>query len=346
MAIVKINQKQKKVEFGAFSSENEIVFNYFDKLPMEVRDESLLRAMYIGVLALMEDRLSSFLAKTTNELGTELESLKRIFDMRQELFYKTSVKGLAAEEDVLEYLNKFFSEIKINDRALATGLMKGVLPRNKTGDIVCYVNNEEDLKIVLECKFDKSIRMGDISDKDIFTRKTDTIWSQLIESQVNREAKVSILVLDKSLVDGVVLRNVQNVRYISQVGFVVIVDSQKGDFSNISIAYMLARNIATSPMGDDADKDMLYIIISRIVRDVIEVSKIKKMIIDNIDNNKKILSHIEKSILMIEFNELYLKKFLADGYLSRQDLMDFYSGDEVRRKFKDIEDDLLVNSLI
>ncbi|WP_417812169.1 hypothetical protein [Thalassospira alkalitolerans] len=340
MSIVKVNQKQKKLEVGEFSTENDIVFNYFSNLPSESRDESLIRAIYIGVLALMEDRLSSFLSKTSNELGTELESLKRIFDMRQELFYKTSVKGIVAEEDVLEYLNDFFKNISIKDRAVSTGTMRGALPRNKTGDIVCYINDDDSLKIVVECKFDKSIRMGDISEKDIFTRKSDTIWSQLIESQINREAKVSIIVLDKSLTDSVVLRNVHNVRYISQIGFVVIVDSQKGDFSNISIAYMLARNIATAPLPDNADRDMLYIIVSRLVRDIIEVSKIKNMIMDNIDNNKKILSHIEKSILMIEFNELYLKKFLSDGYLSKNDLMDFYSGDEVRKRFKDIESEL------
>jgi hypothetical protein len=71
-----------------------------------------LRAIYIGVLAMMEDRLSSFLSKTSNELGTELESLKMIFEMKQELFYKTTMKGMIAEEDVAEYLNKFFKSKK------------------------------------------------------------------------------------------------------------------------------------------------------------------------------------------------------------------------------------------
>lgn len=41
----------------------------------------------------MEDRLSAFLSKTSNELGTELESLKMIFEMKKEIFYKSSIKG-------------------------------------------------------------------------------------------------------------------------------------------------------------------------------------------------------------------------------------------------------------
>ena len=65
--------------------DNEIVFNYFDNLPATERDNKLIRAIYIGVLAMMEDRISSFLSKTSNELGTELESLKMIFEMKKEL---------------------------------------------------------------------------------------------------------------------------------------------------------------------------------------------------------------------------------------------------------------------
>jgi hypothetical protein len=75
MPIISINQKLTRLEMSSFEIENQIVFNYFDNLPASERDEKLLRAIYIGVLALMEDRISAFLAKTNNELGAELESL-------------------------------------------------------------------------------------------------------------------------------------------------------------------------------------------------------------------------------------------------------------------------------
>ena len=85
MSTIKINQKLKRIEIQEFELDNEIVFNYFDNLPATERDNKLIRAIYIGVLAMMEDRISSFLSKTSNELGTELESLKMIFEMKKEL---------------------------------------------------------------------------------------------------------------------------------------------------------------------------------------------------------------------------------------------------------------------
>src|SRR5690606_16033311 len=180
--MLKINQQLKRIEIKEFEIENQIVFNYFDNLPASERDDKLLRAIYIGVLALMEDRISAFLSKTSNELGTELESLKMIFDMKKELFYKTSIKGSLAEDDIADFLNEYFKEKRLKDVAILTGNEAGNLPRNKTGDIICKVDGESDLRIAIECKFDKSIKLGDIESKDIFTRKYDSAWSQLIES--------------------------------------------------------------------------------------------------------------------------------------------------------------------
>ena len=85
MPVIKLNQKLKRVEIDSFEINNPIVFEFFNKLQVDQREDQLVKALYIGVLALMEDRLSAFLAKTSNELGAELESLKMIFDMKQEL---------------------------------------------------------------------------------------------------------------------------------------------------------------------------------------------------------------------------------------------------------------------
>jgi len=66
--MLKLNQQLKRVEIDSFEIENPIVFNYFDNVPASERNDRLLRAVYIGVLALMEDRISAFLSKTSNEL--------------------------------------------------------------------------------------------------------------------------------------------------------------------------------------------------------------------------------------------------------------------------------------
>jgi len=338
--MISLNQQQKRVEISNFEIENHIVLNYFDNLPVTERDEKLLRAVYIGILALMEDRISSFLAKTTNELGTELESLKMIFEMKKELFYKSTIKGILAEDEIAEFLNNYFQERRIKDKAFLTGNTAGSLPKNKTGDIICEINGNPDLKIAIECKFDKSVRFGDIETKDIFTRKSDTAWSQLIEAQANREAKVSLIVFDISLVENSILKNFENVGYIPEVGFVAIINSQKGDYSNLAIAYMLARDIALNARTLELEKDLLAILVNRIIKDINEVLTIKSLVLNNIDNNKAILKQLEKSILLMEFNQEYLRKFLTDGTLTKKDLLDYYSGEEIKDKYKLIEKEI------
>lgn len=338
--MLKINQQLKRVEVKQFEIENQIVFNFFDNLPASERDNKLLKAIYIGVLALMEDRISAFLSKTSNDLGTELESLKMIFEMKKELFYKSSVKGSLAEDEIADFLNKYFEEKRLKDRAFLTGNSAGNIPKNKTGDIICEINGTPDLKISIECKFDKSVRLGDIESKDVFTKKIDTAWSQLIEAQANRESKVSLIVFDVSLVENSILKNFENVGYIPSIGFVAIINSQKGDYRNLAIAYMLARDIALNAKEVEIDKDTLSIIVNRIIKDINEVVSIKSLVEINIDNNKAILKQLEKSILLMEFNQEYLKHFLSKGTLTKKDLLDFYSGEDVKDKFRLIEKDI------
>ncbi len=345
MGILGINQKLNRIEVKEFEISNEIVFKYFDNLPANEREDKFLRAIYIGVLALMEDRISTFLSKTTNELGTELESLKMIFDMKKELFYKTTIKGSLAEEDIAEFLNNYFTDKKLKDRATLTGNTTGILPRNKTGDIICEIDGKSDFKIAIECKFDKSLKLGDIESKDIFIRKTDTAWSQLIEAQANREAKISLIVFDKALIDNSILKNYENVGFLPSVGFIAVIDSQRGDYSNLAIAYMLARDIALNAKKVELDKELLSIIVNRIIKDINEILTIRNLVEANIENNKSILKQLEKSMLLMEFNQKYLTKYLSDGKLTKKDLLDFYNGEEVKEKFKQIEIDL-TNSLV
>ncbi|MFA6087241.1 hypothetical protein [Mucilaginibacter sp.] len=341
--MIKLNQQLKRVEIDSFEIENSIVFNYFDNLPASERNDRLLRAIYIGVLALMEDRISAFLSKTSNELGTELESLKMIFEMKKELFYKSAVKGSLAEEDIAYFLNNYFTEKKLRDKAILIGNTAGILPQNKTGDIICEIDGLSDFKIAIECKFDKSIKLGDIENKEIFTKKTDTAWSQLIEAQANREAKVSIIVFDISLIDISIIRQFDNVGYIPGVGLIAIINSQVGDYSNLAIAYMLARDIAVNSKVTDLDKDLLMVLVNRIIKDLNEILSIKTLVESNIENNKSILKQLEKNILLMDFNRQYLKKFLQDGTLTKSDLLRYYQGDDIKDKFRIIEKDIEEN---
>lgn len=337
MPLVGLDQKNSRVQFGAFEVDNKILFEFFNKVPAADRDEQLHKALYIGVLALMEDRLSSFLSRTANELGTELESLKLIFDMKKELFYRSAVKGVLAETEIADFLSEFLGRQKITDRIELTGDRVGAIRRNKTGDIVCHLAGDSGKRIAIECKFDKSIRLGDIQTKDIFTKKADTAWSQLLEAQANRDSQAGIIVFDASLVDNSILVAVQDLKFLPGIGLIVIIDSQKGDYRNLAIAYMLARDIALNAKTIELDTDVLKIIVNRLIKDARDMALVKHLVTVNIDNMKQILAQIEKGILLAEFNQRYLIKFLADGTLSKEDMLAFYSGEEVKERFRLVE---------
>lgn len=105
---MRIDHKLQRVQIDSFEITDELVYRFFDSLPDADRESALLRAIRIGVLAIMEDRFSSFLSKTTDDLGVQLENLKLLFNIKQEVFHKTAIKGLAAENDIPPVLGRVY----------------------------------------------------------------------------------------------------------------------------------------------------------------------------------------------------------------------------------------------
>jgi len=340
-SIVSLDQQKRAVKFSAFELDNKIVFEFFDRQPAEQRDELVFRAIYIGVLALMEDRLSAFLAKTQNELGAQLESLKLIFEMKKEIFFKTAVKGMAAEEDVIGFLRESFRARGWEDTAEPTGSKAGKLSGNKTGDILCRVAGT-DRTIVIEVKYDKSYRLGDILDKDIFTKKADTAWSQILEAKANRDGSVGIIVFDKSLVDASITRAVESVGFIRGVGFVAIVDARAGDYSNLAVAYSLARDIVLHAKTVDVRDEVLVILIKRILNDLERLTSVQRHCRTIAAANRSILEDLQKGMLSMRFTMQYLGKFLKDGQLTREDLFAFYEAEPVKSEFSQLSIDAML----
>ena len=100
---------------------------------------------------------------------------------------------------------------------------------------------------------------------------------------------------------------------------------------------MLARDLIKNATRIELDKDFLALFVNRMIKDVGEVRQIEKLVRSNIQNNNKILEQLEKSLLTLQFTQEYLMKFLSDGTLSKEDLLSFYSGDQVRAKFKEVD---------
>ena len=293
---MRIDHKLQRIQVDSFEISDELVYRFFISLPENERETALLRAIRIGVLATMEDRFSAFLSKTTDDLGVQLENLKLLFDMKQEIFHKTAIKGVAAENDILEFLETYIDNFHLGDVVSLSGTSKGLLKNNKTGDILAYVGGENSgKKVAIECKFDKSIKLGDVDSLDIASNKYDTAWSQLLETTVNRGANASIIVFDKTLADASIQRSVD---------------------------------------GKNIEVDFVNMLIQRLLKDIRDIQNIEMLVKNNIKNNLQILKNIEKSLLSIEFNQQYLMKYLEDGYLSKVDLLDFYQREEIRAKYK------------
>ncbi len=338
---MRIDHKLQRVQVDSFEIADELVFRYFNSLPEAEREPALLRAIRIGVLATMEDRFSAFLSKTTDDLGVQLENLKLLFDMKQEVFHKTAIKGVAAENDILEFLEDYIGQRKYDDIVSLSGTSKGTLKNNKTGDILAYVGGENSgRKIAIECKFDKSIKLGNVDSPDIATNKYDTAWSQLLEATVNREANASIIVFDKTLADASIQRTVDGVTYVDEVGFICIIDYEAADYHNLAIAYNLARGLALRKDGKNVEVEFVNMLIQRLLKDIRDVQSIETLVKSNIKNNQQILKNIEKSLLSIEFDQQYLMKYLEDGYLSKADLLEFYQREDIKAKYKLLAKDI------
>lgn len=338
---MRIDHRLQRVQIDSFEMTDELVFRYFDSLPEAEREAALLRAIRIGVLAMKEDRFSSFLAKTSDELGVQLENLKLLFDMKQEVFHKTAIKGVAAENDILEFLEGYIERYHLGDIVSLSGTLKGMLKNNKTGDILAYVGGENSgRKVAIECKFDKSIKLGDVDSLDIATNKYDTAWSQLLEASVNRDANVSIIVFDKTLADASIQRAVDGVTYVGGIGFICIIDYEAFDYQNLAMAYNLARGLALRKDGKNVEVEFVNMLIGRLLKDIRDVQNIEMLVKTNIKNNQQILKNIEKSLLSIEFDQRYLAKYMEDGYLSKADLLEFYQREDIRSRYKLLAKDI------
>ena len=332
---MRIDHKLQRVQIDSFEISDELVYRYFDSLPEAEREAALLRAIRIGVLATMEDRFSAFLSKTTDDLGVQLENLKLLFDMKQEVFHKTAIKGVAAENDILDFLEEYIERNHLGDVVSLTGTSKGLLKNNKTGDIIAYVGGESSgRKVAIECKFDKSIKLGDVDSPDIASNKYDTAWSQLLEATVNRDANASIIVFDKTLADASIQRAVDGVTYVDGIGFICIIDYEASDYQNLAVAYNLARGLALRKDGKNVEVVFVNLLIQRLLKDIRDVQSIETLVKTNIKNNQQILKNIEKSLLSIEFDQRYLAKYLEDGYLNKADLLEFYQREEIRARYK------------
>ena len=340
MAIIKLDQQTKNVNIAECSIEHTLIFKYFDDLPEKQRDEEFKRALQIGVIALMEDRFAAFLSRTEGELGTQLESLKLIYERNVKAKEKTTESGTSAEPEIYKEIQNYLARAGFaDDDVVMTGASVGAIPRNKTGDIVLKVNGDDKKKIAVEVKFDQSLALGEFDGTDSLGRPRDTAISQMIESMANRDAKMAIIVFDKNRSSEGLKNSVNGISWVTGVGFVVIIDDVRLDYSNLFIAIDLARSMLMSTLRI-VDQDIFESLLGRLTNDLSSILDTEKLLKENHNNLKKIATSIRKHTLLVGFTQRILKDFIASGEVSNQELLKLYHGDGLKEEYADITKDV------
>ncbi len=336
MAIVRLDQKNRIIGIAECSIQHPLIFRYFDDLPERRRDDEFKRALQIGVIALMEDRFAAFLNKTEGELGTQLEALKLIYERNVKAKEKTTSSGANAELEIYKVIQSYLERADfVNDQVVVTGASTGAIARNKTGDIVLKVNGDDAKKIAIEVKFDQSISLGEFDGSDSLGRSRDTAISQLIESMANREAKLAIIVFDQSRSSDSLKKLVNGICWVPEVGFVVIIDDARQDYSNLFIVIDLARSMLLSTLRI-VDQDIFESLLGRLSNDLSAILETEKLLMENHANLKKIATSIRKHVLLVGFTQKILKEFIGSGSVSKKKLLELYRGDEIKSKYNEI----------
>ena len=94
------------LEIKDVSIDNPLVAEYLESLPANEREQAVVDAIGLGVMAAKKGELKHFLDQTEGELGKHFASLKALYELR-DMRFQTSGKGSEAEEQVMAVLNDF-----------------------------------------------------------------------------------------------------------------------------------------------------------------------------------------------------------------------------------------------
>lgn len=320
---IRISTQDRTVNFPAVSSAHPMVVAYFNNLPEAHRMAAYEKAITIGVMALRDERIAAFLAKTENELGANLEFLKCLFDTNQLQLKSAPIKGESGEAAVANALAEFAEARNLPDTVQLVGRTTGILPRNKTGDIVCIIGDADDSpRVVIECKLDKSIRLGDPSADGLTKGRSDTAWSQLVEARANRQADVAIMVFSADSTANTIGVFTDSVRYIEGIGYIVVIDLARSDFRPLAIAYELARQQALSKAKDPMDYGLLDTLARKLCADLASAMEIKGHLESAMTSCNAALNQVNSALVSANATHKAIQSYLKTGRLDGPQLLE------------------------
>lgn len=360
---ISVDQKNKTVKFPEFDSDDELVFDLFDGITGDKYEETFKAMLHIGALAMMEDRIHHLIDATEKDIFPQLERFKLHFKRRKTQFEESTQKGDIAEDDIVDILREYAGNNEWTDDIEKTGSKKGKLTPvsgiNKTGDVTARIEFTprdgtalEKTVVGIEVKFEQGFPLGDPEEFNVESGKTDdkgfegstsdTAWSQLLETKANRDSPFSIIVFDEQLVSPKMRKAVNDVLYVPGIpGFIVIIDSQSGNYSNLLVTYKIAREMAIHHSRGDLDVDagVIELIAKRILHYLGDAKKVAGKVKSHAEAAIKLNTDVQKllqhSISHAEYTEAFLKRYLATKKLTPVDYAEFYFAHPVAKELRD-----------
>ena len=116
----------------------------------------------------------------------------------------------------------------------------------------------------------------------------------------NRQCDQAIIVFDRSSIVPSILKVIGNIAFRPQYGFIVVVDSLRGDYQNLGLAYLLARDMASADKKVELETDLLLILMDRIVSEANRLLEIRSLVEDGIKKSQDVISRLEQGSLSMD----------------------------------------------
>ena len=278
-SFVQLKKDPNRVVFGGrYEVEDDFLYDCFRAVPAAEYDDAFKKFLVVGAYAWKEDRLAAFFRKVEDEVEGRLEELKVLYKVRT-LRDKAATRGVEVERSAHEALQDFIDGRGWGDEVVLTGASVGKLPRRKVGDLVVSIA-ETERRVVIESKMEK-YPVGDPTELDGIGKRTHdpekTAYGQNLTAIVNREAHASIIIFDRNNVSPTVRAIGERefgLRFDPELpAFVALIDPPRDDWTNLFLAYSLARSIAL--LGETMlEPQRVELIVKRVMRDLRRLQEI------------------------------------------------------------------------
>lgn len=235
------------------------------KIRVGDREQVVMEALQIGLLAKMEGKVSHTLKMFKDEVQSEIALIQSYMDTFEYQFRKDPETKTKLEEVVKDNIEKYALERGYPDSFTNTGASaeKGT---NKKGDIVAQIKGETATEnMVVEVKFASKYSVGDDrkkSDKGLRSENKN-VFEQVLGSRANRDSEYCIFVVDDELDPFGGIVTLENpILFLPEVkGFIVQVQVEEGKYLPLHICYEMARSLTLSERDIDFEMDMFNFIL-------------------------------------------------------------------------------------